>query len=88
MSDAYYDKEDLDKKRAMRSYKPVNALNFTNPSSIQFQNIARAVKLMDALFAVASSPSAVNDAVKQRRALLDLVCDGHGPPHDSGHLDV
>ena len=41
----------------------MQALKFSNASSPQFQGIAIAVKLMDALFDVASSPSAANQAV-------------------------
>ncbi|GMH84979.1 hypothetical protein TL16_g10085 [Triparma laevis f. inornata] len=63
MADMYYDREEFDKRSHMRSYKPVNALKFNNSSNPQFQSIAIAVKLMDALFDVASSPSAANDAV-------------------------
>ncbi|GMI00699.1 hypothetical protein TrST_g8820 [Triparma strigata] len=76
-ADTFYDQAEHDKMKGLRSYRPQNALRFSNPSSVQFQNIARSVKLMDALFDVASSPNAVNDAVQKRGsgAMLSLEED-------------
>ena len=58
-SDLFFDKKEYEKMMADSTFDPLDAKKFTNASSPLFQNIAREVKLLDALFAVATAPSYV-----------------------------